>query len=37
MAGLVFGRGLDPQRVLGTFYLGEIVKVALVIAFIVGL
>lgn len=33
MAGLVFGGGsaMNPQRVLGTFYLGEAVKVVLVI------
>jgi len=33
MAALVFGggRAMDPQRVLGMFYLGEAVKVALVI------
>jgi ATP synthase protein I len=37
MAGLVFGggRGRDPQRVLGAFYLGEAVKVALVIVLFV--
>ena len=37
MAGLVFGggRGMDAQRVLGTFYLGEAVKVALVIVLFV--
>lgn len=37
MAGLVFGggKGMDPQRVLGTFYLGEAVKVALVIVLFV--
>src|SRR6478752_4153038 len=28
MAGLVFGGGSNPQRVLGAFYLGEAVKVA---------
>ena len=37
MAGLAFagGRGRDAQRVLGAFYLGEAVKVALVIALFV--
>ncbi|HUI60781.1 MAG TPA: ATP synthase subunit I [Steroidobacteraceae bacterium] len=37
MAGLVFGGGkaMDPQRVLGTFYLGEALKVALVIVLFV--
>jgi ATP synthase protein I len=37
MAGLVFGggRGLDGQRVLGLFYLGEAVKVALVMVLFV--
>jgi ATP synthase protein I len=37
MAGLVFGGGkaLDAQRVLGTFYLGEAVKVAVVIVLFV--
>jgi ATP synthase protein I len=37
MAGLVFGggRAMDPQRVLGMFYLGEAVKVALVIVLFV--
>ena len=36
MAGLVFGgKTLDPQRVLGTFYLGEAVKVAVVIGLFV--
>ena len=37
MAGLVFGGGpaLNPQRVLGAFYLGEAVKVALVIVLFV--
>ncbi len=37
MAGLVFGggRAMNPQRVLGMFYLGEAVKVALVIVLFV--
>ena len=37
MAGLVFGGGrlMDPQRVLGTFYLGEAVKVVVVIVLFV--
>jgi ATP synthase protein I len=36
MAGLVFGGGsLNPQRVLGAFYLGEALKVALVIVLFV--
>ena len=35
MAGLVFGGGSNPQRVLGAFYLGEAVKVALVIVLFV--
>jgi ATP synthase protein I len=37
MAALVFGggRAMDPQRVLGMFYLGEAVKVALVIVLFV--
>jgi len=36
MAGLVFGgRGADPQRVLGMFYVGEAVKVAVVIVLFV--
>jgi F0F1-type ATP synthase assembly protein I len=37
MAGLVVGggRAMDPQRVLGMFYLGEAVKVALVIVLFV--
>lgn len=37
MAGLVFGGGKarDAQRVLGTFYVGEAVKVALVIVLFV--
>jgi ATP synthase protein I len=37
MAGLVFGggRGVDAQRVLGMFYVGEAVKVALVIVLFV--
>ncbi len=37
MAGLVFGGGkaMEPQRVLGTFYLGEAVKVVVVIALFV--
>ena len=37
MAGLVFGGGkaMDAQRVLGTFYLGEAVKVAVVIVLFV--
>jgi ATP synthase protein I len=37
MAALVFGggRALDAQRVLGTFYLGEAVKVAVVIVLFV--
>ena len=37
MAALVFGGGkaLDAQRVLGTFYLGEAVKVAVVIVLFV--
>ena len=37
MAALVFGggRAMDPQRVLGIFYLGEAVKVALVIVLFV--
>ena len=37
MAGLVFGggKGLDAQRVLGMFYLGEAVKVGLVIVLFV--
>jgi F0F1-type ATP synthase assembly protein I len=37
MAALVFGggKGLDAQRVLGTFYLGEAVKVAVVIVLFV--
>jgi len=37
MAALVFGggRAMDPRRVLGMFYLGEAVKVALVIVLFV--
>ena len=37
MAGLVFGGGkaMDAQRVLGTFYLGEAVKVLVVIVLFV--
>ena len=37
MAGLVFGggKGMDPQRVLGRFYLGEAVKVGVVIVLFV--
>jgi ATP synthase protein I len=37
MAGLVFGGGtaMNPQRVLGMFYVGEAVKVALVIVLFV--
>jgi F0F1-type ATP synthase assembly protein I len=36
MAGLVFGAGrADPQRVLGMFYLGEAVKLVLVIVLFV--
>ena len=37
MAALVFGggKGLDAQRVLGTFYLGEAVKVVVVIVLFV--
>ena len=37
MAGLVFGgrRAADPQRVLGMFYVGEAVKVAVVIVLFV--
>lgn len=37
MAGLVFGggKGMEAQRVLGTFYLGEAVKVLVVIVLFV--